>query len=108
MCTYSLVPITLAPADNRERHSFKSTAVLLVLIQQIYFYPKQSNTPFDALHCLIKLYFFQIVKERKNSDLEKTKPKSDTKTARLTFELLVEDDGIEPTTPCLQSRCSPS
>jgi len=20
----------------------------------------------------------------------------------------VEDDGIEPTTPCLQSRCSPS
>jgi hypothetical protein len=21
---------------------------------------------------------------------------------------LVEDDGIEPTTPCLQSRCSPS
>lgn len=25
---------------------------------------------------LIKLYYFQIVKERKNSDLEKTKPKS--------------------------------
>ena len=23
-------------------------------------------------------------------------------------EFLVEDDGIEPTTPCLQSRCSPS
>ena len=23
-------------------------------------------------------------------------------------KLLVEDDGIEPTTPCLQSRCSPS
>ena len=21
---------------------------------------------------------------------------------------MVEDDGIEPTTPCLQSRCSPS
>ena len=21
---------------------------------------------------------------------------------------VVEDDGIEPTTPCLQSRCSPS
>ena len=27
-------------------------------------------------HVLKKLYFFQIVKERKNSDLEKTKPKS--------------------------------
>jgi hypothetical protein len=24
------------------------------------------------------------------------------------FFWLVEDDGIEPTTPCLQSRCSPS
>ena len=23
-------------------------------------------------------------------------------------EVVVEDDGIEPTTPCLQSRCSPS
>ena len=26
MCTYSLVPITLAPADNRDRHSSRSTA----------------------------------------------------------------------------------
>ena len=26
----------------------------------------------------------------------------------LASRLLVEDDGIEPTTPCLQSRCSPS
>ena len=23
-------------------------------------------------------------------------------------KVVVEDDGIEPTTPCLQSRCSPS
>jgi hypothetical protein len=28
--------------------------------------------------------------------------------AALTQSILVEDDGIEPTTPCLQSRCSPS
>jgi hypothetical protein len=26
----------------------------------------------------------------------------------LLLNILVEDDGIEPTTPCLQSRCSPS
>jgi hypothetical protein len=26
----------------------------------------------------------------------------------LMSEVMVEDDGIEPTTPCLQSRCSPS
>jgi hypothetical protein len=24
------------------------------------------------------------------------------------YQVMVEDDGIEPTTPCLQSRCSPS
>src|SRR5690554_6762538 len=29
-------------------------------------------------------------------------------TSTLHTGLLVEDDGIEPTTPCLQSRCSPS
>ena len=27
---------------------------------------------------------------------------------KLSVKVLVEDDGIEPTTPCLQSRCSPS
>jgi len=26
----------------------------------------------------------------------------------MTTPLVVEADGIEPTTPCLQSRCSPS
>ena len=32
----------------------------------------------------------------------------DTLHLFLTYLFLVEDDGIEPTTPCLQSRCSPS
>ena len=37
---------------------------------------------------LKKLYFFQIVKERKNSDLEKIKPKPHLViSTRLTFEL---------------------
>jgi hypothetical protein len=40
--------------------------------------------------------------------------KTDLETMSHRFEIdslqssLVEDDGIEPTTPCLQSRCSPS
>ena len=38
---------------------------------------------------LKKLYFFQIVKERKNSDLEKTKPKP----LRLTFVLSEPGNG---------------
>jgi len=37
----------------------------------------------DSLTRLKKLYFFQIVKEQKNSDLEKTKPK--TEVLRLNF-----------------------
>ena len=83
---------------------------------------------------LKKLYFFQIVKERKNSDLEKTKPKPDglrlnfwwrmtgsnrrppaCKAGALPAELiphlgdannLVGLVGLEPTTPALSTRCS--
>lgn len=38
-------------------------------------------------------------------------PNANTENSMLAFgnhKVLVEDDGIEPTTPCLQSRCSPS
>ena len=100
MCTYSLVPITLASGCSPESgHSSRSTACCM-FVDTFYYYPKCA-----LLHArLKKLYFLQIVKEQNNSDLEKIKPKP----LRLTFELLVEDDGIEPTTPCLQSRCSPS
>ena len=41
------------------------------MFDEFYYYPK--CIPFDMR--LIKLYFFQIFKERKNSDLEKIKPK---------------------------------
>jgi hypothetical protein len=55
----------------------------------------------------INLYFFPIVKEH-NSLFDPTiKPKSAC-SGGLRFEVVVEVDGIEPTTPCLQSRCSPS
>ena len=33
---------------------------------------------------------------------------ADDSRTRATKKSMVEDDGIEPTTPCLQSRCSPS
>ena len=65
------------------------------MFDEFYYYPKYT-------HCcvrLIKLYFFQIVKERYYVYLN---PKAYVKA------VMVEDDGIEPTTPCLQSRCSPS
>ncbi|MCA1858487.1 hypothetical protein LE190_21535, partial [Massilia oculi] len=84
MCTYSLVPITLAPADNRDRHRNQEYSLIACLLILDY-YPKCA-----LLHArLKKLYFFQIVKERKNSDLEKTKPKPQ----RLTFVLSEPGNG---------------
>ena len=78
MCTYSLVPITLAPADNRERYRNQEYSLIACLLILDY-YPKCA-----LLHArLKKLYFFQIVKEQNNSDLEKIKPKSDD--LRLSF-----------------------
>ena len=67
---------------------------------------------FPCAHVCVNhfLYFFQIVKE-----LLFLSAKADTEATRLEyrfsllrFEIVVEVDGIEPTTPCLQSRCSPS
>ncbi len=55
-------------------------------------------------------YFFRIFKELLNH----LPAKADIQTQKLGYEFshykqeMVEDDGIEPTTPCLQSRCSPS
>ncbi len=45
----------------------------------------------------------------KNTDRPQRKSDSIFKCARKNpFQKLVEPVGIEPTTPCLQSRCSPS
>ena len=50
----------------------------------------------------------QIVKEQQPIKAGKPQYLADTVVCQLLNELMVEDDGIEPTTPCLQSRCSPS
>jgi hypothetical protein len=45
------------------------------------------------------------------ADASNLRPKGLAQSLASTFEryeVVVEDDGIEPTTPCLQSRCSPS
>jgi hypothetical protein len=64
----------------------------------------------------LRLYSFRIVKERgRSNSSKKTKYKhlSELLIFRFSREpaatlLLVEPGGIEPPTPCLQSRCSPS
>ena len=57
------------------------------------------------------LYFFHIVKEQPISSGQKPEanraPRAPLASALSAYRL-VELDGIEPTTPCLQSRCSPN
>ena len=61
--------------------------------------------------------FFRMTLERRSSSLLNTPPSREKKRQSLRIALrtiladcteMVEPDGIEPTTPCLQSRCSPS
>lgn len=73
------------------------------------------HTAHDRQYQLINLYyFFQIVKEQKQPmvlkrpNLNPVVPAALRLGDGLRFGILVEVDGIEPTTPCLQSRCSPS
>ena len=57
------------------------------------------------------LYFFHIVKEQPISPGQKPEANRALPRAARFWTLryrLVELDGIEPTTPCLQSRCSPN
>ena len=75
----------------------------------------QSHPRHVIAHCeLINLYFFQIVKERNSLLISKRSNLNPARNAHadlrldLSGQMMVEVDGIEPTTPCLQSRCSPS
>ena len=108
VCTYSLDPITLA--------SHRCCSCVRVPFQNPVFRPSSFENfnlcnhnpcPFSSnlpggdrtTHQHFTLCFFPIVKEHGARPLDKTPQKS--------LVILVEDDGIEPTTPCLQSRCSP-
>ena len=65
------------------------------------YHPRERE--FSSKHLL---YFFQIVKEQQPFLIQRSKL-SGQRLALHSLKL-VEVDGIEPTTPCLQSRCSPS
>ena len=102
MCTYSLVPITLAPADTGSVIEIKSTARCmfvdtLITTLSVCFRIRLKN--FTSSRLLKNRT--TVVSKRLNVNLNQ-------ELADLCLGFLVEDDGIEPTTPCLQSRCSPS
>ena len=60
------------------------------------------------LATLIRLYEF-LKNSRVNRSISINAKAASCKAALvLNFSWMVEDDGIEPTTPCLQSRCSPA
>ena len=64
------------------------------------------------LTTLIRLYeLLKNSRESRDSFIDNVNIKTPPALARWRFDIyidVVEDDGIEPTTPCLQSRCSPS
>ena len=114
-CTYSLDPITLptntvsvlirGQASVMPQFSqFKRTSELLCICNHNPYLVKK--TTYDI--------FFQIVKEQPLTRRVKGKQPlvAATCASRLynteTTPELVEVNGIEPMTPCLQSRCSPS
>ncbi|SOY52538.1 hypothetical protein CBM2585_B40005 [Cupriavidus taiwanensis] len=49
-----------------------------------------------------------IVRSLGNAKCKRSSLKRLHLAANQSYQVMVEDDGIEPTTPCLQSRCSPS
>ena len=121
MCTYSLVPITLISVargviELLELSVCRIAKVSLLIakitsiIHMIDTIITHQHIPTMLAHYWLaptNLYFFQIVKEQKQPMIVKRSNLNQIHN-RLRFDILVEVDGIEPTTPCLQSRCSPS
>ena len=74
-------------------------------VQMLWFSPELC---FPSI-TLIRLYELLKNDSRFAMNRWRKQPRADPGGLRQrSIEAMVEDDGIEPTTPCLQSRCSPS
>ena len=126
-CTYSLDPITLSPGFHQDlRHRVFAFITLLRLrrilpltgdrIRSIQSQP-MSGSPF--IQGLLTprtpkyphIYFFQIFKDQQpvgKKPISKSLHFDIASSGLATHTTLVEDDGIEPTTSCLQSTRSPN
>jgi hypothetical protein len=101
-CPYNVSPLRLNKGAVIE---IRSTTLLRLLIHTIIThrltcYRKTINKNLLTSSRLLKNVQHLI---SKRSNLNRNQ-----KLADLRLNFMVEDDGIEPTTPCLQSRCSPS
>ena len=122
-CTYSLDPITLSPRtlDSKPR----ATGELVFAAFEVLLCPSnatiQSNpSRFTAIPRAEQhprfttnqdLYFFRFVKERYSRSTQGVECSTLTTSQRSTFNSgveMVEVNGIEPMTSCLQSRRSPN
>ena len=120
-CTYSLDPITLTPSQgNGTRFELKylcanqrrlDNSIGRMQSHLCLAFHASTSIRFQLNNLL---HFFQIFKERNQFDQKIKAKQFSARTARpvwlclLKMKAVVEVDGIEPTTPCLQSRCSPS
>ena len=100
-CPYNVSPLRLNKGAVIE---IRSTTLLRLLIHTIIthrltFYRKTINKNLLTSSRLLK-NVQHLISKRSNINIRGARC--------LHLNFLVEDDGIEPTTPCLQSRCSPS
>ena len=94
---------------NTTAHELSQTAHSALAASHAMFVFMQSQPMCRTPHQSQTLHFFQIFKDQSPSfdaKIETGKPHTGLQTDRP--ERLVEVNGIEPMTPCLQSRCSPS
>ena len=101
-CTYSLDPITLS---SLPRPQATGNSCVLPLAGDRCNHNRITNTPTGAPAIQPSSSFLKSTHPVKGQAC-----RVDHYPAGLTVHSarMVEDDGIEPTTPCLQSRCSPS
>jgi hypothetical protein len=124
-CTLSLDPITVRPRQTNVQPQVLALrlrapqALLYARSASMQSYkPSRSNrtppiqrhtSPPNRPRTIQSLYFFHVVKEQPISLTRNQKSENRLALCPLTSALCnVELIGIEPTTPCLQSRCSPS
>ena len=93
-CTSSLDPITLTPADDGVVKDSMSICV---------------RRSFERLLTQSKIFrLYGLLKNDSRCSRSLSPSVHADAWRQRSNQRVVEDDGIEPTTPCLQSRCSPS
>src|SRR5690554_4071168 len=101
-------PSRLAPDRYRQKDQLLEICPVAAVKRPIIW--QDLSTPADTPpigRCPNKSSLHDVIQNRRSGHADR-KPLSRADARSRSNQALVEPDGIEPTTPCLQSRCSPS